>query len=309
MPDNKKYFYLKLKDNFFENEAIIMLQDFPNGYVFSDILIKLYLRSLKNHGKLMLNDTVSYTPKMLATIVRHKEKDVKKALEIFEKLGLINIEKDGAIYISEIKNHIGESSENADRKRSYREKAELKNLQNETSNEAKEDGQMGTEVEDKCPKKEETNVHEESGQPAPETGGQMSDIAIAIATAKDKAIAKRKKDADINLHLQKEKPLDNCVQTLPLKNGNSFSVTKELIKELSDRYPAVNVEDEILKMSAWCMMNPKRRKSMAGIMRFINGWLLRASERASPKSVANNFKTGDYSGVYEVFGEWPNDVV
>lgn len=239
MPDNKKYFYLKLKDNFFENEAIIMLQDFPNDYVFSDILIKLYLRSLKNHGKLMLNDTVSYTPKMLATIVRHKEKDVKKALEIFEKLGLINIEKDGAIYISEVKNHIGESSESADRKRSYREKAELKNLQNDILNEAKEDGQMGTEVEDKCPKKEETNVHEESGQPAPEAGGQMSDIAIA--TAKDKAIAKRKKDADINLHLQKEKPRNNCVQTLPLKNGNSFSVTKELIKELSDRYSDYNL--------------------------------------------------------------------
>lgn len=158
---------------------------------------------------------------------------------------------------------------------------------------------------DKWERKSRTNVHEESGQPAPEVGGQMSDIAIA----KDKAIAKRKKDADINLYLQKEKPLDNCVQTLPLKNGNSFSVTKELIKELSDRYPAVNVEDEILKMSAWCMMNPKRRKSMAGIMRFINGWLLRASERASPKSAANNFKTGDYSGVYEGFGEWPNDVV
>lgn len=225
----------------------------------------------------------------------------------FASLCLISVDKDTAIYISEVKNHIGESSESADRKRSYREKAELKNLQNETSNEAKEDGQMGTEVEDKCPKKEETNVHEESGQPAPEAGGQMSDIAIA--TAKDKAIAKRKKDADINLHLQKEKPLDNCVQTLPLKNGNSFSVTKELIKELSDRYLAVNVENEILKMSAWCMMNPKRRKSMAGIMRFINGWLLRASERASPKSAANNFKTGDYSGVYEGFGEWPNDVV
>lgn len=44
MSDNKKYYYLKLKDNFYDSEEMIMLQNMPNGYVYSDILIKLYLR-------------------------------------------------------------------------------------------------------------------------------------------------------------------------------------------------------------------------------------------------------------------------
>ena len=56
MSDNKKYYYLKLKENFFDSEEMIILQNMPDGYLYSDILMKLYLRSLKNAGKLMFKD-------------------------------------------------------------------------------------------------------------------------------------------------------------------------------------------------------------------------------------------------------------
>ena len=56
MSDNKKYYYLKLKENFYDSEEMIILQNMPDGYLYSDILLKLYLRSLKNEGKLIFKD-------------------------------------------------------------------------------------------------------------------------------------------------------------------------------------------------------------------------------------------------------------
>lgn len=120
MSDNKKYYYLKLKENFFDSEEMIILQNMPDGYLYSDILMKLYLRSLKNEGKLMFKDLIPYTPSALAQVVRHQIGTVEKALKIFQDLGLIEILDNGAIYMLDIQNFIGESSTEADRIRNYR---------------------------------------------------------------------------------------------------------------------------------------------------------------------------------------------
>lgn len=122
MSDSKKYYYLKLKDNFYDSEEMIILQNMTDGYLYSDILMKLYLRSLKNNGKLMFNDLIPYTPNVLAQVVRHQVGTVEKALKIFEQLNLIEILDNGAIYMLNIQNFIGESSTEADRVRKYRSK-------------------------------------------------------------------------------------------------------------------------------------------------------------------------------------------
>lgn len=122
MSDNKKYYYLKIKDNFYDTEDIKLLQAMDNGYFYSDILMKLYLTSLKNNGKLMFKDHIPYNPKMIATITNHNVDIVEKALNIFKELGLIDILDNGAIYMADIQNFIGESSTEGDRKREYRRK-------------------------------------------------------------------------------------------------------------------------------------------------------------------------------------------
>ena len=129
MATNKKYYYLKLKENFYESEQLIILQNMQDGYLYSDILMKLYLRSLKTEGKLMFNDLIPYTPSILAQIVRHQVGTVEKALKIFKELGLIEILDNGAIYMMDIQNFIGKSSSEGDRKREYRNK-----IQNEKNN-------------------------------------------------------------------------------------------------------------------------------------------------------------------------------
>ena len=124
MADNKKYYYLKLKENFFEEDASILLESMPDGYLYSNILLKLYLRSLKNGGKLMFNDLIPYNSQMLASVTRHQVGTVEKALRIFEQMGIIEIMDSGAIYMMDIQNYIGKSSTEADRIREYRSRIE-----------------------------------------------------------------------------------------------------------------------------------------------------------------------------------------
>lgn len=124
MADNKKYYYLKLKDNFFESEELVLLQSLPEGYIYSDILMKLYLKSLKNEGRLMFKDHIPYNLEMLATVVRHPAALVKEALRHFKNLGLVDVLDNGAIFMLEIQNFIGKGSSEADRKRQYRKKIE-----------------------------------------------------------------------------------------------------------------------------------------------------------------------------------------
>ena len=59
MADNRKYYYLKLKENFFDSDSIVLLEDMKDGILYSNILLKLYLKSLKNGGKLQLDEHMS----------------------------------------------------------------------------------------------------------------------------------------------------------------------------------------------------------------------------------------------------------
>lgn len=122
MADNKKYYYLRLKESFFDSDELKLLEGMPDGYLYSNILLKLYLRSLKSDGKLMLNDRIPYSPEMLASITGHQVGTVKQALHMFVELGLIELLDNGAMYMADIQRLIGKGSTEADRIREYRKR-------------------------------------------------------------------------------------------------------------------------------------------------------------------------------------------
>lgn len=107
MADNGKYYYLKVKENFFETDEMKILEGMKDGYIYGNILLKLYLRSLKNEGRLMYRNRIPYTPEILAELVGHEVGTVEKALKIFRELDLIEVLDNGAIYMMDIQNFIG----------------------------------------------------------------------------------------------------------------------------------------------------------------------------------------------------------
>ena len=124
MSDNKKYYYLRVKENFYDSDEMIILESMPDGFTYSNILIKLYLRSLKNNGKLMFNDRIPFNSEMLSKITRHPVSVVEKAISIFKEMNLIDVLDNGAIFMLDIESFIGKSNTEADRKRNYRRRIE-----------------------------------------------------------------------------------------------------------------------------------------------------------------------------------------
>ena len=149
MADNKIYYYMRVKENFYESEEMKILQSMDNGYLYSDILMKLYLKSLKNEGRLMFKDSIPYNANMIATITGHNVVIVEKALSIFKSLDLIEILDNGAIYMLDIQNFIGRTSSESDRKRDYRKKIaeEKKKLLGEGQKSGQMSGQCPLEIE------------------------------------------------------------------------------------------------------------------------------------------------------------------
>ena len=142
MADNRKYYYLKLKESYFDDDSIVLLESVQDGILYSNILLKLYLKSLKNGGRLQLDDEIPYTAQMIATITRHQIGTVERALQIFLKLGLVEELPSGAYYMSNIEMLIGQSSTEGERKRRARQAVwEQKRL----------GGQMSTIGADICP--------------------------------------------------------------------------------------------------------------------------------------------------------------
>ena len=125
MAEDKGYYYLKLKENFFESDELKVLESLENGYLYSNILLKLYLKALKNNGKLTFNEYIPYDTKMLATITGHNIDIVEKAIKIFQGMHLIEILDNGAIYMLDMQKMIGSISSEGVRKAEYRERIRL----------------------------------------------------------------------------------------------------------------------------------------------------------------------------------------
>ncbi len=250
MADNKKYYYLKLKENFFDSDSMILLENMKDGYLYGNILLKLYLKSLKDGGRLMLNGRIPYNSQMIASVTRHQVGTVEKALKIFEELGLIELLDSGAIYMLDIQNLIGESSTEADRKREYRARIEME----------KASGQMT----DKCPDKYPPEIEKEI------------DIKkeIDICTEPDKPSSVP----------ASEQP----VISLILNDKTSYPIYQKDVDSWKELYPAVDITQELRKMKGWCNANPGRRKTARGIKRFINNWLSKEQDQSRIVEVKEN---------------------
>jgi predicted phage replisome organizer len=256
MADNKNYYYLKIKENFYDSEEMIILQSMPDGYLYSDILMKLYLRSLKAEGRLMFKERIPYNPTVLAKVVRHSVGVVEKALKTFEAYGLIEILDNGAIYMLDIENFIGQSSTEADRKRAKRLQIE------------KEKRAIKLLV-DKCP----TNVGQNSDKIIPELEIDIElekEIEIDMSSEKEKS-DKKPKEKDLCDSVESRQILDydnikslfnNICKVMP----NIKELTekrRKVLKTLAKSQPDFNFEEYFKKVADTPFLNGHNK----------NGWV------------------------------------
>ena len=80
--------------------------------------------------------------------------------------------------------------------------------------------------------------------------------------------------------------LEKFVITFPLNTGLEWGMPESKFHEFVAIYPQADVIGELRKMKGWFIGNPSKRKTKAGILRFVNNWLSKAQD--SPVANRNN---------------------
>jgi len=70
-----------------------------------------------------------------------------------------------------------------------------------------------------------------------------------------------------------------------LANGNHWEPEEADVIAWQRAYKSVSVHQELLAMESWCDANPSKRKTPAGIKKFVNAWLARAKDQGGSPTV------------------------
>ena len=96
-----KYYWLKLKEDFFDDETIRYIEEQENGYKYSNFYLKLCLKSVRYNGRLirLVGETlIPYDVKSLARLTGVDVDTVRCAMALLEKVGCVKILESGEIY-------------------------------------------------------------------------------------------------------------------------------------------------------------------------------------------------------------------
>ena len=92
MPESKKYWYIQLNVNFFDDERIDWLCEQKNGYAYVVLYLKLCLKTANNNGILtrQIGDMIiPYNVDKIAEITHINVDIVRVALELYKRIGLV----------------------------------------------------------------------------------------------------------------------------------------------------------------------------------------------------------------------------
>lgn len=121
---DKRYYWLKLKRDFFKRHDIRIIESMPNGKDYILFYLKLLCESVDHDGSLRFSEQIPYNEDMLATITNTNVDIVRNAINIFAQLGMMEIMDDGTYFMAEVQKMIGSAADNdnANRQRRFREK-------------------------------------------------------------------------------------------------------------------------------------------------------------------------------------------
>ena len=120
--ETKKYYWLKLKRDFFKRHDIQIIESMPNGKDYILFYLKLLCESVDHEGNLRFSETIPYNEKMLSTITNTNIDIVRGAMKVFSELNMVDILDDDTIFMTECNKMLGCETSWAEKKRLYREK-------------------------------------------------------------------------------------------------------------------------------------------------------------------------------------------
>lgn len=99
---NKKYYWLKLKKDFFKEDTIAWLEEQPCGETLVIIYLKMLLKSLNSNGFFKIDKLFSTGEEELALILDEDVSLVSYALDVFLSIGLVKKDEQGNFIVMNI---------------------------------------------------------------------------------------------------------------------------------------------------------------------------------------------------------------
>lgn len=161
MAEKKKYYWLKLKRDFFKRHDIRIVEAMPNGKDYILFYLKLLLESIDHEGTLRFSETIPYNEQMLSVVTNTNIDTVRSAMKLFIELNMMTVFDDKTIYMTEVDKLIGSESTSAERVRKHRAlKAEVLHCNNLVTNgntEIEEDKEIETDTDTDIETEKETH--------------------------------------------------------------------------------------------------------------------------------------------------------
>lgn len=125
-PKAKRYYWLKLKDNFFEQKEIKLLRKIAGGDTFTIIYLKMLLKSLKEDGFIYFESIGDSFPEELALDLDEDIENVEMTLHYLQSKGLLEVIGSDEFFLNRIPEMVGSESYSAERMRRLRTKKAAK---------------------------------------------------------------------------------------------------------------------------------------------------------------------------------------
>ena len=270
----KRYYWLKLPDDFFRQKPIKKLRKIAGGDTYTVIYLKMLLISLKNDGKLYFDGVEDNFCEELALELDEEEENVKVTVQFLMAQDLLKLIDESEYELTECSRMVGSESASAERMRRLRDKKTSQCDIGVTQPLHLGDVEIEKEIE-RDKEKDNKYICPElnSGQPQPK-------VETEPAAESRTKVETEPSCSQTELKVEKEPIQADVFIKLPLINGDDYLVTREYARELQGLYPAVNVEQALRSMRGWLDANPRNRKTPRGIKRFITGWIAREQDKA-----------------------------
>lgn len=167
MADTKKYYWLKLKDDFFRDKRIKKLRRIAGGDTYTVIYLKMQLLSIKNNGVLIYEGVEENFAEELALELDEDTENVKVTLAFLQGNGMIEETDPNHFLMTETIKCIGSESASAERVRKHRERKAQKMLQcntEETNSNTEIEKEKERELELETEKEAELNALSPNGE-------------------------------------------------------------------------------------------------------------------------------------------------
>lgn len=216
----KKYYWLKLPKDFFEDKAIKRLRQIAGGDTYTIIYLKMLLKSMENDGKLFYEGIEGTICDEIALDINENADDVQVTISYLEKKGLL-IVTDSEVELTRLTEMVGSESAVAERVRKHREAQKL--LQCNAS------ALQGNTIETKCNTEKEKEI-------------EKSREDTEIDTKKKKKSAKADLNGMIDSFTENEELREALKAFLdmrksikkPIQTEYAFKLALNKLKQLSD---------------------------------------------------------------------------